>query len=58
MESDAPFLERRARIVALAGRYAIPAIYEFREFCVAGGLISYGIGGDPPREHAATSVSS
>ena len=30
------------RIVALAGQYALPAIYDRREFAAAGGLISYG----------------
>ena len=28
--------------MALASRYAVPAIYEWREFAAAGGLISYG----------------
>ena len=28
--------------MALASDYAVPAIYEWREFAAAGGLISYG----------------
>ena len=36
------FTNGRDRLVALAARHAVPAIYEFREFVIAGGLISYG----------------
>jgi putative tryptophan/tyrosine transport system substrate-binding protein len=39
-----PFLDiNRDRIVALAARHSVPAMYQFREHAVAGGLVSYGI---------------
>ena len=40
--ADPFFNSRRDRIVAMASRFAIPTIYEQREFAVAGGLMSYG----------------
>ena len=36
------FNNPRERLVALAARHKMPAIYEFREFVLAGGLMSYG----------------
>jgi putative ABC transport system substrate-binding protein len=39
---DALFNSRRDQLVALAARRAVPTIYQFREFPVGGGLISYG----------------
>jgi putative ABC transport system substrate-binding protein len=40
--SDNFFVSRREKLVQLAARYAVPTIYENRDFTVAGGLMSYG----------------
>ena len=39
---DLFFNNRIERLIELAARHAIPTMYTFREFVVAGGLISYG----------------
>lgn len=40
---DAITYFRRAQIAALVAQCELPAIYPFRDFCAAGGLISYGV---------------
>lgn len=40
--TDAFFNSRSAQLATLALRYGVPTIYQFREFTVAGGLMSYG----------------
>jgi putative ABC transport system substrate-binding protein len=40
--TDALFNSRIERLIELAAHHAIPTMYTFREFVVAGGLMSYG----------------
>jgi ABC-type uncharacterized transport system substrate-binding protein len=40
--SDPFFDTRRASIIAFAAKNRLPAIYQFREYAIDGGLISYG----------------
>jgi len=42
INTDAFFFTQRDQLIALAKRYAIPAIFDRREFAEAGGLMSYG----------------
>jgi putative ABC transport system substrate-binding protein len=42
VSNDAFFNSMRERIVALAARHRIPAIYDRREYATVGGLLSYG----------------
>jgi putative ABC transport system substrate-binding protein len=40
---DPYFDTQRARIISLALHNRLPALYQFREYAVAGGLLSYGV---------------
>jgi putative ABC transport system substrate-binding protein len=40
--NDPFFINWREKIIALAARYAVPTIYGFRDYAVAGGLMTYG----------------
>jgi len=42
VKPDPFFIDRRERLVALAARHAMPAIYPLRVFAEVGGLVSYG----------------
>jgi putative tryptophan/tyrosine transport system substrate-binding protein len=40
--ADALFLSRRAQMIILAARYAVPVISWFRDYAQSGGLLAYG----------------
>ncbi|MFZ1950966.1 MAG: ABC transporter substrate-binding protein [Pseudolabrys sp.] len=40
--TDPIFATYNGQLISLAARYKIPAIYNIREYCEAGGLMSYG----------------
>jgi putative ABC transport system substrate-binding protein len=40
--ADPYFSTQREKVTTLAARHAVPAVYEWREFVEAGGLMSYG----------------
>jgi putative tryptophan/tyrosine transport system substrate-binding protein len=42
--TDALFISQSERLAALSVRHAVPAIFQFRAFAAAGGLMSYGEG--------------
>ena len=47
--ADSFFFFRTERLAAVALRHRLPALFGFREFAVAGGLISYGA--SPAEQH-------
>ena len=50
------FFAERKRIVELAGKYRLPAIYTQKEFVVEGGLMSYGVDSHDLHRRAAVYV--
>ena len=40
--ADPLFNDLRGQVISLAARHRVPAIYQWREFPAAGGMISYG----------------
>jgi putative ABC transport system substrate-binding protein len=50
------FLDRSDEVIALAARHRIPAIYDRREFPLAGGLMSYGADENEVRRQAGIYV--
>jgi putative ABC transport system substrate-binding protein len=42
ISADSVFLRGMEQLATLTVRHAVPAIYQFRKFAAAGGLMSYG----------------
>jgi putative ABC transport system substrate-binding protein len=55
--TDPIFAAYRGQLTALAARYKIPTVYSVREYCEAGGLISYGASVTDAWRQAAIYVS-
>jgi putative ABC transport system substrate-binding protein len=54
--TDPSFFARRAALVALGAKYAIPTMYDNREAASAGGLMSYGQNTESSWEQAGVTV--
>jgi putative ABC transport system substrate-binding protein len=54
--ADPLFNNRRAQVLSLAVRHSLPAIYQWREFVTAGGLMSYGPAITEAYRHAGTNA--
>ena len=50
------FNSRRDQLIALAARYAVPTIYQFRDSVASGGLISYGASAEDSYRQAGVYV--
>jgi putative ABC transport system substrate-binding protein len=55
--TDPIFAAYRGQLTALAARYKIPTVYSVREYCEAGGLMSYGASVTDAWRQAAVYVS-
>jgi putative ABC transport system substrate-binding protein len=53
LPSDSTTFVHRGLVIALAARHSLPAIYAFRLFVTAGGLMSYGVDLGDPFQQAA-----
>ena len=56
--STRPFFAERTRIVELAGKHRLPAIYFQKEFVDEGGLMSYGVDFDDLHRKTANYVDN